>query len=140
MEPIDLKTELSNYRKAYGLVREEMKKEKNPDAAVWSQEQVIPQNNVQAAWGARLEMPEELPNFADDRVTGDEMMDAQNFEGYLAQHPFAQQEGEKLMGFVEELASMVQDPNNPMTMEQAMAEYTSTFEQAYDKYNRGGAQ
>ena len=140
MKPIDVKSELSNYRKAFGLVRDEMKKKITPDEAMWSTEQLVPQGEVQAGWGARMELPEELPNYADERVTGDPAMDAQNFEAYLAEHPFAQQEGEKLVKYVEELSKMVQDPNNPMTIEEAMAEYTSAFEQSYDKYNKGGAQ
>lgn len=140
MEPINIRAELSNYRKAYGLVRDEMKKEKNPDAALWSQDQVIPTGEVQAGWGARMEMPEELPDFRDERVTGDEAMDAQNFQAYMQEHPFAQQEGDKLADMVEELAKMVQDPENPMTLDEAIQEYTQTFEQAYGNWERGGSE
>ena len=139
MEPINIKSELSNYRKAFGLVRNEVKKEKNPDSSLWSMEQVVPQGEVMAGWGSRMELPEELPNFSDERVTGDANMDAQNFQAYLEEHPFAQKEGEKLLGMVEELSKMVQDPENPMTMEEAMAEYTRAFEQSYDQFNQGGA-
>lgn len=138
MEPINIKQELSNYRKAYGLVQNEAKKEKNPDAALWSQEQVIPQQEVQAGWGSRMELPEELPNFYDERVTGDEQMDMQNFEGYLAQHPLATEQGEGLLKMVEELSQMVQDPENPMTLDDAMAEYTRKFASAYEEFERGG--
>lgn len=139
MEPIDIKSELSNYRKAFGLVREDIKKEKNPDAGLWSMDQVVPQGEVMPAWGSRIEMPEELPDFRDERVSGDAGIDAQEFEAYLQQHPFAQQEGEEMMAQVEELAKMVQDPENPMTLEEATAEYTRMFEQKYDKWNQGGA-
>lgn len=139
MEPINIKSELSNYRKAFGLVRDEAKKEKNPDAGIWSMDQVIPQGEVMPAWGSRIELPEELPDFRDERVSGDEAMDAAEFEGYLQQHPFAQEEGEDMMAQVEELAKMVQDPENPMTLEEATAEYTRMFEQKYDKWNQGGA-
>lgn len=138
MEPINIKSELSNYRKAFGLVREEVKKDKNPDAGLWSMEQVVPEGDVQAGWGSRIEMPEELPNFADERVSGDEAMDAQNFEAYLQEHPFAQQEGEELLSMVEDLSKMVQDPENPMTLDEAMREYTLAFGQKYDQFNQGG--
>lgn len=138
MEPINIRAELSNYRKAYGLVRDEAKKEKEPDSGLWSVEQVVPQGDVQAGWGARMELPEELPDFRDDRVSGDEAMDAQQFEQYLGQHPFAQQEGEEMMAMVEELSKMVQDPENPMTLDEAMAEYTKMFEGKYDTWNQGG--
>ncbi|MGL5964465.1 MAG: hypothetical protein ACRCZ2_08755 [Fusobacteriaceae bacterium] len=138
MEPINIKSELSNYRKAYGLVREDVKKDKNPNEAIWSQEQVIPEGNVQPAWGARMELPEELPTYSDERVSGDPAVDAQAFEEYLGQHPFAQEKGEDLLKMVEELSKMVQDPSNPMTLEDAMAEYTSTFKQGFDEYSKGG--
>ncbi|MGL5581052.1 MAG: hypothetical protein ACRDCE_08835 [Cetobacterium sp.] len=140
MPPVNVQAELSNYRKAYGLVQNELKKEKNPDQAIWSPEQLVQQGGTMAAWGSRMEMPEELPNYFDDRSTGDPVMDEQNFQAYLAEHPLSTEKGDELIEMVKNLSEMVKDPENPMTLEDAMAEYTQRFTKAYEDWEKGGQQ
>lgn len=138
--PINIQAELANYRKAYGLVENELKKKTNPDQAIWSNEQLVPGMAVSPAWGSRMELPEEAPNYFDERVSGDPIQDEQAFEQYLGEHPFSTGKGDELIDMIKELSDMVKDPDNPMTMEQAMAEYTARFSKAYDEWEQGGQQ
>lgn len=140
---MSFREELNEYRKAYGLVQQNVsaKMGGSQEQDPWSvqQQPQIPDGYVAPAWGDRIELPEEIPTFVDDRFTGNDEQDMADFQQYMNEHPFVQQEGAKLEQFTKELSDMVKDPNNPMTLEEAVKIYTQQFSAAYDEWNYGGS-
>lgn len=140
---MDINAMLSEYRKGFGLVREGVKKEataapvQGPQSH-WDTALTIPQGNVSPGWGARVELPEELPDYRDERDVGDAAMNQANFQQYIGEHPFAVSKGDEIADMIEELSQMVQDPENPLTYEDAERMYTEKFTKMYEGWEMGG--
>lgn len=135
-EQKSLSSMLSDYRKAFGLVREE-EKQNNKKNDIWGGAFEVPKGDVGPAWGSRIEMPEELPNYRDDRDSGDPEINKREYEAYMSSHPFVQQYGPKLEKMVSELAEMTKDPKNSMTIEEAQATFLKYFGKMADAWESG---
>lgn len=140
---MSFREELNKYRKSYGLVRDNIKQKEEAAAAnadsAWAPQTNIPDGEIAPAWGARVDLPEELPNYMDDRVSGNQEIDTESFKAYMSEHPFAQQQGDKVADLVEELSKMVQDPENPMSFEEAQSIYAQEFDKLYSGWEQGGS-
>lgn len=134
---LSARDELNEYRKAFGLVRGDMKQEMNPEIDVWGARLNVPEGKVGPAWGGRLSLPEEMPDFHDSRIYGNKEIDQKNFEAYMYEHPFTQQYGERIRDLAYELQQMVNDPENPMTLQEAEQAYTVEFGKLMEKFNSG---
>lgn len=140
---MDINAMLKEYRMGFGLVREGGAKEAaaaNPaGGSQWDTALTLPTGDVKPGWGARIEMPEELPSFQDERDQGDPAINQENFKAYLQEHPFAMQKGGDIEELIKELSSMVQDEENPLTYEDAERIYTEEFSKMYGDWEMGGA-
>ncbi|MGL5583749.1 MAG: hypothetical protein ACRDCE_22780 [Cetobacterium sp.] len=139
---MDINAMLSDYRKGFGLVREGANKAQEATVqgsqSHWDTALSIPQGNVQPGWGNRVELPEELPDFYDERDVKDPAMNQENFKAYIGEHPFAIQKGQQIEDMIRELSEMVQDPENPITYEDAERMYTEEFTKMYEGWEMGG--
>lgn len=134
---LSAREELNEYRKAFGLVRGDMKQELNPEMDVWGARLNVPEGKVSPAWGGRLALPEEMPDFRDSRIYGNPEIDQQNFEAYMYEHPFTQRYGERIRDLAYELQQMAHDPENPMSQQEAEQEFTVAFGKMLDEFENG---
>lgn len=133
--------QLQQYRKAYGLQREDMKapvdEEPQKPELVWAEdiEVPVPQDPMASpVMTGDIEMPQEVLKSKDDRVSDNEEDNKFNFMEYMNADPVAQQHLPQMEALLNEVVSQMLDPENPMSKEEAERVFVRAMEENFRKY------
>lgn len=130
------------YRKAYGLEVKGTKKDEEANGAdalagdLYGDINAPVEENPQAPMSLEDEMqvPGQSMLGRDSRFSGDEEADKRAYEDYLNNDPIIQQYGPQMEELLDSIIQQMQDPNDPMTEEEAKQYFAEQMDKNYSQY------
>lgn len=141
---MDFSSTLAGFRQQYSQNRAKYKQEASqPEAvevtqpeAMWADEVQMPMAgapSMDTFSTGDVDVPTVLTDL-DDRFTGDPEVDKQAFMELLQSDPTVQQYGPEMEALLEEIMAQMQDPENPMTAEEAQRTFVQMMNEQFGQY------
>lgn len=141
---MDFSSALAGFRQQYSQNRAKYKQESaQPEAveetqpdAVWADDVQMPTAggpSMETFAGGDVDVPTVLTDL-DDRLTGDPETDKQAFMDFMQNDPLIAQHGPEMEALLEEIMAQMQDPENPMTPEEAQSVFVQMMTEQFGQY------
>lgn len=141
---MDFKTELAQMRQRFAQSEAQIKQEVKGEAvepampeSIWADEIEMPTPGMgmqsPEVFSGEVEMPNVLTD-TDGRFTGDPEQDNMAFQQYMMEDPMMKQYGPEMEALLEEIVEQVNDPENPLTEEEAQKLFLEMMEEQFGQY------
>lgn len=143
---MDFKQELAQFRQSFAQREAQIKQEVRGDAvpadsmtpdAIWGDEIDMPTQGygipTPEAFAGDIEVPDVLTD-RDDRWGDDDEMNSQAFQEYMANDPMMVEHGDAMEALLDEVIAQAQDPENPMTPEEAQQVLIEMMTEQFGRY------